>query len=749
MPEFSKEEVERLLQKYKSKVAAEMQTQQVVASPGTKDNSPDSVSAGVIRTREYSEFKAEYMPKHMSIYEKLCNGFEKILKIAPDKKKTSALQESIDICHLNITPTGVYTFSLLGPLIIAMLGFFISFILTGGFFFPLFFMITGVVLIGPLGSWPHFLANSWRMKASNQMVLSVFYVVTYMRHTSNLELAIDFSAEHLAPPLSLDLKRVVWNIETEKFENIKESLEAYLDTWKKWNMEFVESFHLIEGSLYEGSEERRLTMLDKSLTVILDETYEKMLHYAHNLKSPITMLHMLGIILPILGLVILPLVVSFMEGVSWYHIATLYNVILPASVYYLGKKILSSRPTGYGDSDASEYNPEVAKYKNVIVKVGNSEMKINPIYIAIIVGLFFGLIALSPIIIHLLNPGWDIMLAQEGGIFPITGYTNDNAKFYLLEYKPAQKNPDLIIGPFGLGAAILSLAMPVAVGYSVGIYYKLRSKNVIKIREESKKLEDEFASALFQLGNRLGDGLPAEIAFARVAETMQDSVSGRFFKAVENNITRLGMSVEQAVFDPKIGALIQFPSKMIETSMKVLIESAKKGPLVAAEALVNVSRYIKEMHSVNERLKDLLADVIGSMKSQISFLTPVISGIVIGITSMVSTILGKLSGQLQKISAQGTGDAGGFTGGGLTSLFGDGVPTYFFQIVVGLYVVQLTYILTIIANGIENGSDKLNERYLIGKNMTRSTLLYAVITLIIMILFNMIAGTILVKGVGG
>ena len=72
-------------------------------------------------------------------------------------------------------------------------------------------------------------------------------------------------------------------------------------------MEFIESMHLIEASLYEASEGRRLDSLDKSLSVILEETYEKMLHYAHNLKGPLTALHMLGIILPILGLVILPL----------------------------------------------------------------------------------------------------------------------------------------------------------------------------------------------------------------------------------------------------------------------------------------------------------------------------------------------------------------------------------------------------------------------------------------------------------
>ena len=152
---------------------------------------------------------------------------------------------------------------------------------------------------------------------------------------------------------------MLWDVETEKYSSVKESLDSYLDTWKKWNSEFIEAFHLIESSLYEGDEARRLNALDKSLDVILEETYEKMLHYAHNLQNPITMLHMLGIILPILGLVILPLVVSFMENVKWYHLAVLYNVILTVVVYYLGKNILSRRPTGYGDTDISEENPEL------------------------------------------------------------------------------------------------------------------------------------------------------------------------------------------------------------------------------------------------------------------------------------------------------------------------------------------------------------------------------------------------------
>ena len=76
-------------------------------------------------------------------------------------------------------------------------------------------------------------------------------------------------------------------------------------------------------------------------------------------------------------------------------------------------------------------------------------------------------------------------------------------------------------------------------------------------------------------------------------------------------------------------------------------------------------------------------------------------------------------------------------------MFGNGIPTYYFQIVVGIYVVQITYILTVIANGVENGSDKLNERYQLGNNLIRSTLLYVFISATVMIMFNLIAGRIL------
>jgi len=738
----SSEQMKELMRKYQQRISSEI-------GPGT------GIDQGLEST-EYLQFKSELMPKSLTFYEKACNFSETVIRIAPPSKEDLAkIQDSIEVAHLNITPTGVMSFAVVGPVALMLLGsifgylFTLLFLPTPSLFFTAFFILFGLILMYILTQLPNYIANDWRIKASNQMVISVFYVVTYMRHTSNLEGAIKFASDYLSKPLSLDFKRMLWNVETGKYPSLKESLDAYLESWRKWNMEFIESMHLIEGSLYETTEQRRLALLDKSLEVILEGTYEKMLHFAHSLQSPITMLHMLGVILPILGLVILPLIVSFMTSGTTgpttlaMYIAALYNFALPVGVYYLGKSILASRPTGYGDMDISETNPELKKYTNILLRLGSIEIAINPLYLSMIIGIGLFMVGLSPLIFHLFG-------------FPDIGFMGEDttspcgSTFCLLEYRVSSATTGPLVGlsfgPYGIGAGILSLGMVLAFGIGIGLYYKFRSQNVIEIREKSKALEKEFASALFQLGNRLGDGLPTEIAFGKVAQSMRDTLSGKFMSIVSDNVTRMGMSVEQAIFDPKRGALAQFPSSIIRSSMKVLTQATKKGPKIAAQTLINISEYLKEIHKVDERLKDLMAEIVSSMNSQIKFMAPVIAGIVIGITSMVTTILGKLTVLMNTVSkgAGGSGGAEGLGGiGSLTNMLGEGMPTYYFQIIVGLYVVQIIYILTVIVNSIENGADPLAERYNLGVNLIRGTILYVGLAFTVILVFNFIASSIL------
>jgi len=717
-----------------------------------------------ITSREYEDFKGELYPAHYSAYEKGCNAVDKILKLKSDPKKSQQMLTDLAICHLNVTPGGVMGLAIVTGFAVIFGGLLISAIPSLILMQPLiplylFSIIAGIVVIPTMLKIPGFMANTWRMKSSNQMVQSIFYIVTYMRHTSNIERAIEFSANHLEPPLSMDFRKILWDVETQQYSNIRDSANAYLDTWKDSQKEFVESFHLIESSLFEGSEDRRLGLLDKSLEVILNGTYENMMRYAHQLKGPMTMLHMLGVILPILGLVILPLVVSFMSSSSpplvlAIYIALLYNVTLPAGVYYLGRTILSKRPAGYGAVDITK-KKGMKKFATVQIPTGkNSSISISPLLVAGGVFAILILIGFFPIYMHALDPEFDIPAR--------THEDYDIAAFKLMDYvcKPCpgdgsgtaetcgnECTMENRVGPYGMLASLLSLIVTASFGIGVGLYYKLRSKNVIAIREKSKKLEEEFSSALFQLGNRLSDGIPAEIAFAKVGSTMHGTTAGDFFNLATRNITSLGMGLEQAVFDEKVGAMVNFPSKVIESSMKVLVESSKKGPRIAAQALISMSSYMKEIHRVEERLKDLMADIVSSMRAQVKFMLPAIAGIVIGITSMIATILTKLSGQIGELAGGGDGGGGGISG--IVSIFGIGIPTFHFQIVVGLYIAQIAYILTVLSNGVENGADKLGERYALSKNMIRSVLMFCAIAGVVMVLFNMFAGAIIQNALAG
>lgn len=725
------DQYQELRERYKRRIEKEFGSKAVAVSTLTS-----------VSSREYAQFKQELYPAHYSFYEQACNFAAKFINLKPDAKKAEAMQKNLDVCHLNTTPTGVLSFAVLTGMFVMVFGSLLLFalpVLVGSeplLFLVMFSLIGGLLMIPALWKTPEFLANTWRMKASGQMVQSIFYMVTYMRHTSNLERAIGFAADHLDPPLSLDFRKILWDVETQQYSTIRESANAYLEFWKDWDKEFVESFHLVESSLYEPSEDRRLSLLDKALDVILNGTYENMLHYAHNLKSPMTMLHMLGIILPILGLVILPLVASFLAGeqpfLTTLYISLIYNIGLPIGVFYLGRTILSSRPAGYGASDIGE-KENFKHLRNINLGFGkNIRIGINPLFFSALIAGGCFILGFLPLLLHSLN-ATDFSLDSEGNLKmleyicpPKSGITCDESEK---------------IGPYGLGASLLSLFVVIGIGVSLGTYYSLRSKNVIKIREKTRALEEEFSSALFQLGNRLGDGLPAELAFGKVAQTMQGTVSGEFFSVAEQNITKLGMGLEQSLFDRRVGAVVTFPSNVIESSMKVLAESIKKGPRIAAQALLSMSRYIQEIHHVEERLKDLMEEVITSMKSQIKFLTPAIAGIVIGITSMISAILTRLNSKLTEISTQGVGTENPM--GDMLSIFGIGMPTFYFQIVVGIYIVQIVYILSVLSNGIENGADKLAERYELGKNLINSTLLYCVLAGLVMLGFNLFAASIL------
>jgi len=72
---------------------------------------------------------------------------------------------------------------------------------------------------------------------------------------------------------------------------------------------------------------------------------------------------------------------------------------------------------------------------------------------------------------------------------------------------------------------------------------------------------------------------------------------------VSNNVTQGGLSLDRAIFDPRRGAILYYPSALISTSMRILTQSVKKGLKIAARSLMSISEYVSNIKKINDRLK--------------------------------------------------------------------------------------------------------------------------------------------------
>jgi len=693
-------------------------------------------------SQAYSTFKEEMAPA-WSRYEKWCHSLGNIIKLKIAKKDELKVRKQLEIAHLDIEPWQSVTLSAISFFIIFLLGIFISvsvYLFTGEI--PVLFFIMIIVfslfLFTFINGYPERFANQWRLKASSQMVPAILYIVVYMRHTSNLEKAISFAAEHLQYPLALDFKRIFYEVEIGKFSTIKESLDHYLEVWRDYSSEFIESFHLIESSLFEPEDNSRIATLEKALQVILDGVYDKMLRFVHDVRSPIQSTYMLGTTLPVLGLALLPLASLMMAGyLKASHVFLLYNLIIPFLAFFLMNKYMLMRPGGHGETTLLERNPLYHEYKSREPYL-KAFLICFPLFLLGLLPLIWGFTSLPQILGVPIPAGGttpDITFAQLG--LGILG----NANFFgFIQTGTGVK------GPFGAGALILSMFIPLGFAMFFSIAYKGKTKNLIKARENTRELEAEFNNSLFQLGNRLGNGTPPELVFGRVAESTTGLKTSEFFKRVNYNIQQGGMSVEGAIFDRRRGAINLYPSDLIATSMRILVEAAKKGLKIAAVSLMSISEYVKNIQKISERLKDLLAEIISDMKSNMTFLAPLLAGVVVGLAAMITTILNKLNiAQLQGGATTGLGNLGD-----ILSLFNmtNMIPPYYLQIAIGIYLVQITFILTGTLTTINSGEDKLEKANSTAKNLKTGITLYFIVSLLSTLALFILASVVL-GNIGG
>ncbi len=646
----------------------------------------------LLLTREYRIFKrVEERPKNW--FEKLNDLAISILKVKASEDVKRQIEPAVAFTGLRVTPESVMSLVILSIIFFIIAGVFSIFLFGIPIIGGIMVMALGFLVAYYFLKYPVNLAKRYRIKASSQIVLAILYMVVSMRISPNLERALKFASVNISGELALDLRKLLWDIEMRKYPSANEALDDYIRKWKLENEEFAEALRLIRDSQFQPYE-RAKTVLDQALTVVLEGTRTRMKHYAQDLKMPVMIIHMMGIILPVLGTIMAPLAAVFLSNLlTPAHFVLGYDIALPIIIIWFINNTLNKRPATFSQIDISKH-PDLPKPGHF--KLGKRDVPAW-IFSSLIFLIFF----LPGMIYFLQNP--DFLVPP---VDPETG-----------EVQPTDPNPMLSL--------VMSSFIVMGIGFGLASYFFLSSFQFIKIQKSVQKIESEFELALFQLGNRVAGGLPTEVAMEYAIDELKDTEIVGLFQRTLKNMRTLGMTFQQALFDKNWGSLKYYPSRLVENIMYTIVDTAKKGIKYAAEGMLRIANYLKSIKETQEYIRELLSDTTSSMKFQAYFLTPMITGLIVAMTDVIVQVLVKLGEYLEGVGAsQAMG-----VNFGMISLGAPSITAALFQLIVGVYLIEVVFILAMFLTKIEKGEDPISLKATAGNMIMIGLVFYVLIAL--------------------
>jgi len=676
-----------------------------------------------LTSKEYRRFLIEeFLTKpRESIYEILCNFAERIFKIRMSVETEKNFHNAIQFTYLNISPSG--PISLISLLLLIISPILILLTILG-----IFSITTAVVAFMLFGlssyyiyKYPFFLVRQVRAKASTEIVLATLYMAVSLREIPNLENAVVFAASNLSGPLARDLKRLLWKIETQQYTSIEPAIDEFTRKWGEENQEFVNSIKLLKASIQQPPD-RAHKLIDEAIDVILSGTADRMNRYANDLRMPVTIIYALGIILPVITLVIFPIIMIFLQeyaNISFLIIG--YDILLPVSLFWFINTNLKAKPPTVSQPDIREKLFDITLFNTTF------SVLLIAIPILLILGSLGGYLMYQYQVPfnsckewQKCNPkkAFDNLCKPEGFT-----YTINDCKSHMSNILTPTLSSSLIIWAFAL---------------SIGVPLILTTQSRLKTRNKVKVLEKEFSEALFQLGHEMMSGHGIENALDNSQKNLQGMEISSFYSRILNNIKTLGTTFENAIFSKEYGAVWDYPSEIIRSVMKIIVEASRKSLIAASTSMLTISKYLKRMDSIEEKIKDIMSETVTSMKFLGMFLSPLVAGITVGMAVIILSVITLLSFQIATLGGSATGAEIPSSATFLLGLWkgGASVGPDMFQLVLGIYIIETTVLLGMFINGLENGEDKISELNLTGKMLILAVGIYTFTLFIIYSVFG-------------
>ena len=554
-----------------------------------------------------------------------------------------------------------------------------------------------LIVMNLVANYPKTYARYVKIHSLGDIPEVLSYLVMYLKLVPNLENSVKFAASESSTSLAKDLRKMLWDMEIRVYHGINDALTNFANYWGKWSDHFKRALHLIRSSIQEPEEAQRVITLNRALDVGLDGTREMMNQFAAKLHQPTMIIYSIGIMIPLAIIAMLPTAGLVGMKITIFQVFILYDVILPLIVFLYTRKILLSRPATFNPPIIPSDHPDLVNIN-----------KRRRLIIALIIGILVALPGIFFMVMQTFLP------AKSSNVLLNFVIDSNGLNSYL---------PVTLFIIWGIAATVTL--------YSISVYRPYK-----KVRDDIKQVEKEFSDALYILGKRIGEEKSPEESFAYTANTMEGAKIAEIFSQTSYNLMAMHTNVRDALFSSEYGSLKHVYSDRIKAIMRLFVEGIQKSQRAVSISIIRIADHLKELQQVENKIKDTLYSLTSTLRSTAAVFAPLIAGVTLAITKLISNIIHSMSGKIPTENFAGDSSTV-FTG--ITESFSlENVRPEYFVLVIGIYIIELVFLLTRFTNGIDEGDDKAAFMYSLGRVVPTAVIVLTITIIIGQILFSSI-----------
>ncbi|MBN1861324.1 MAG: hypothetical protein JW840_07685 [Candidatus Thermoplasmatota archaeon] len=509
------------------------------------------------------------------------------------------------------------------------------------------------------------------------------YLVMYLKLVPNLENSMKFAATESTTTLAYDLRKVLWDMEIRVYHGVNDAITHFALRWGRFSEYFKRSLHLLCSAIHEKDEASRIITLDRALDVSLEGTTETMNQFANRLHQPTMILYSIGIMIPLSLVAMLPAAGLIGMKITLLQVFLVYDILLPFFIFLYTRKILLSRPAAFNPTPIPSNHP-------LLHAINIRHRRMVSVILSLIIsvpGIFFLLIPL--LFSSCAANEWVTFIGNPEGVnafFPVTLF---------------------II--WGIATAISF--------YCISVYGPYK-----RVRDDIRQMEKEFSDALYILGKRISEEKSPEESLTYTAQMMKGTKISEIFAQTNYILTTMHTNFHDALYHNEFGSLHHVYSDRIKALLRLFVEGAIKSQRAMSASLIRVADHLKQLQEVEKRITDALSELISTLQTTMTIFAPLIAGVTLAITMLISRILGSLQ---QTVSFDALDGLSETFPNVIDPFMTENIRPEYFVLLIGIYLIELVILLTRFTTGINEGDDKATFMFNLGKTLPVSITVFS------------------------